>query len=300
MELSNGNGEGGAENGHARIGGPGVPVAPRGLRFAARAWATLEAAARLLGVPEAEVPRPGCDDDVFESFLRRVKLLAAGPFAEAMRSLSSPPPDPRPAASAPEPGPPRPVRERLPMTRQSVTHRFEVGGQEGYLTVGAYPDGRPGEVFLVVSKQGSLVRGFADLAAVMLSVALQHGAPLETLVAHWEHVGFEPAGPTRDPLIPWAASVPDYVGRWLRLAYLRPADAGPVRDVPGPAAADPVAAAPAATGTPPPPTVAGWADPPTPSPTARSGDACPTCGRLMRQTGTCKTCEYCGTNTGCG
>ena len=114
----------------------------------------------------------------------------------------------------------RPIRKRLPDTRTSLTHKFSVGGHEGYIHVGFYEDGSPGEVFLRMSKEGTAVSGLMDSVAVLTSIALQYGVPLESLVNKFSHVRFEPSGFTADPDIPMAKSIIDYVFRWLGIRFL--------------------------------------------------------------------------------
>ena len=114
----------------------------------------------------------------------------------------------------------RPVRKHLPNERQSLTHKFSVAGHEGYITVGFYEDGRPGEVFLRMSKEGSVISGLMDTIATMTSVALQYGMPLESLVEKFSHKRFEPSGYTNNKDIPIAKSIVDYVFRWLGLKFL--------------------------------------------------------------------------------
>ena len=113
----------------------------------------------------------------------------------------------------------RPIRRRLPNERASITHKFSVAGHEGYITVGFYEDGGPGEVFLKMSKEGSVISGLMDTIATMTSISLQYGVPLESLVSKFSHVGFEPAGFTNNQDIPIAKSIIDYVFRWLGLKF---------------------------------------------------------------------------------
>jgi ribonucleoside-diphosphate reductase alpha chain len=110
---------------------------------------------------------------------------------------------------------PIPKRERLPETRQSLTHKFEVGQLEGYITVGFYEDGRPGEVFLKIAKHGSTISGLLDTIAVLTSMALQYGVPVETLARKFEFTRFEPSGWTKNPDLRRVNSVVDYLFRWL-------------------------------------------------------------------------------------
>jgi ribonucleoside-diphosphate reductase alpha chain len=114
----------------------------------------------------------------------------------------------------------RPVRERLPNERTAVTHKFSIQGHEGYVTVGMYEDGRPGEIFIVMSKQGSTISGLMDGFATSTSIALQYGVPLATLCEKFSHVRFEPQGFTGNPDIPIAKSITDYIFRWLALKFL--------------------------------------------------------------------------------
>ena len=111
-------------------------------------------------------------------------------------------------------------QERLPNERPSITHRFRIGKLKCYLTVGLYPDGRPGELFLVANKQGSLTRGLMHCLAVMVSLALQHGVPLAEVVDKLKLVKFDPAGLTGNKDIPMADSVADYIGKWLEKRFL--------------------------------------------------------------------------------
>jgi ribonucleoside-diphosphate reductase alpha chain len=114
----------------------------------------------------------------------------------------------------------RPRRERLPDTRQSVTHKFSIGGHEGYVNVGLYPDGRPGELFITMAKEGSTVGGLMDAFGTAISLSLQYGVPLEVLVNKFSHTRFEPMGYTTNPDIRIATSIVDYIFRWLGLTFL--------------------------------------------------------------------------------
>ena len=110
----------------------------------------------------------------------------------------------------------RPVRRRMPRERQSLTHKFSVGGHEGYITAGEYEDGTLGEVFLTdVGKEGSTIKGLMNAFATAISIGLQYGVPLETLARKFAYVRFEPEGYTGNPEIPFAKSMPDYIMRWL-------------------------------------------------------------------------------------
>ncbi len=113
-------------------------------------------------------------------------------------------------------------RRRLNEERKAVTHKFQVGGYEGYLTVGLYDDGTPGEIFLRMNKEGSLLSSLMDVFATAISISLQYGVPLKVLVAKFAGVHFEPNGPTQNPNIPQARSIMDYIFRWLALKFLTP------------------------------------------------------------------------------
>ncbi len=114
----------------------------------------------------------------------------------------------------------RPVRRKLPAERQAITHKFSIGGHEGYITVGMYDDGQPGEIFLVMAKEGSAISGLMDSFATAISLALQYGVPLRVLIDKFSHVRFEPSGHTGNPGVPYAKSIVDYIFRWLASKFL--------------------------------------------------------------------------------
>ena len=114
----------------------------------------------------------------------------------------------------------RPLRRRLPDTRSAITHKFDVAGHEGYITVGLYEDGTPGEVFITMAKEGSTIGGLMDTIATLVSVSLQYGVPVESLVRKFEHVRYEPSGMTRNSEIPFAKSLTDYIFRWLAMEFI--------------------------------------------------------------------------------
>jgi ribonucleoside-diphosphate reductase alpha chain len=113
-----------------------------------------------------------------------------------------------------------PRRERLPDTRDSKTHKFNVAGHEGYITVGLYPDGRPGELFITMAKEGSTIGGLMDCFGTAVSMSLQYGVPLEVYVSKFSHTRFEPMGHTKNPDIRIAKSIVDYIFRWLGMTFL--------------------------------------------------------------------------------
>jgi ribonucleoside-diphosphate reductase alpha chain len=221
----------------------------------------------------------------------------------------------------------RPLRRRLPDERTALTHKFSVGGHEGYLTVGLYPDGTPGEIFVTMSKEGSVVSGLMDSFATSISLALQYGVPLRTLVDKFMHSRFEPSGFTGNPQIPMAKSIMDYLFRYLALKFLdreERAHVGLLADQQdeydnGSAAAEPSAptaalAAPVTVAA----TVGGAGQPgPTGAPaeggagrgamaaerqvfvTQADAPPCPECGSITTRNGACYRCNNCGTSIGC-
>ena len=116
--------------------------------------------------------------------------------------------------------PPRAVRHRLPEERMSLTHKFSIAGHEGYITVGLYPNGQPGEIFIKMAKEGSTVSGLMDAFATSTSISLQHGVPLKVLCEKFAHTRFEPSGWTGNEQIGYAKSLMDYIFRWLQLRFL--------------------------------------------------------------------------------
>ena len=116
----------------------------------------------------------------------------------------------------------QPVRHKLPDERDAITHKFDIAGHEGYITVGLFEDGSPGEIFLVMAKEGSTISGFADAFAQAVSYALQYGVPLQVLVDKFSHVRFEPSGLTKNPDVRLAKSIVDYIFRWLATKFLSP------------------------------------------------------------------------------
>jgi ribonucleoside-diphosphate reductase alpha chain len=177
----------------------------------------------------------------------------------------------------------RPVRRKLPDERASITHKFTIGGHEGYITVGMFEDGTPGEIFITMAKEGSTISGLMDSFATSISYCLQYGVPLKFLVDKFGHVRFEPSGWTGNQQIPYAKSIPDYIFRWLGAKFLgadyvaneagespalRPTEVSPQEKLPFPAV---VADAP----------------------------LCAECGGMMTRNGSCYKCENCGGTSGC-
>jgi ribonucleoside-diphosphate reductase alpha chain len=189
---------------------------------------------------------------------------------------------------------PHTKRRRLPDERQAITHKFSIAGHEGYVTVGMYEDGTPGEVFIVMAKQGSTVSGLMDAFATGLSIALQHGVPLSTLVEKFNHLRFEPAGFTNNPEIPMAKSVVDYISRWLASKFLTE-DGKPKSLYNGhgngqsAASTAPNVRMPRQSGASITAIVKGQEDAP----------ICYNCGDVMVRNGTCYKCNTCGETSGC-
>lgn len=125
-----------------------------------------------------------------------------------------------PRTVAPENPKPIPARRRLPDERRALTHKFSVVGHEGYLTIGLFEDNTPGEIFLTMAKEGSTISGLMDAFATAISLTLQYGVPLEALVEKFSHMRFEPAGYTKNPEIPIAKSLIDYIFRYMALRFL--------------------------------------------------------------------------------
>jgi ribonucleoside-diphosphate reductase alpha chain len=118
-------------------------------------------------------------------------------------------------------GPPAANRHRLPDERRSaITHHFSIAGHEGYLTVGLYPNGQPGEIFIRMAKEGSTIAGLMECFGTVVSVALQHGVPLRVLVGKLSHTRFEPSGWTGNEELGYAKSIMDYLFRWMELRFL--------------------------------------------------------------------------------
>ena len=210
----------------------------------------------------------------------------------------------------PEVSEPRPVRRRLPDERQSLTHKFDIQGHEGYITVGLYPDGTPGEIFLTMAKEGSTISGLMDAFATQTSLALQYGVPLRVMVNKFSHMRFEPNGFTRNPEIPMAKSLIDYIYRWLASRFLDAEDQEAVgivrREVAPPAeASTEIAKAPEGAASPGARPVAHTGNGHL-APTQRltfvvnaDAPACSECGSITVRSGACYKCMNCGATTGC-
>ena len=196
-----------------------------------------------------------------------------------------------------EPAVAKPRRRRLPMTRKSLTHKFSIAGHEGYITVGMYDDGKPGEMFVKMAKEGTVVSGLMDSLATVTSIALQYGVPLEVLVAKFAHTRFEPSGITPNPEIRFAKSIMDYVGRWLALTFLppekQPTGKGMWHPLENQEDEEGSGGSKKAL-----PSGAGGGEESTFVPQA-DAPVCDKCGSLMIRNGACYKCPNCGETSGC-
>jgi ribonucleoside-diphosphate reductase alpha chain len=229
----------------------------------------------------------------------------------------------------------QPVRKKMPRERESITHKFSIGGHEGYITAGKYEDGTVGEIFLTdIGKEGSTMRGLLNAFATAISLGLQYGVPLETFVRKFSYMRFEPEGMTQNPEIPFAKSMPDYLMRWLASRFIEDTETleelgimtqevrskkeaetaqlglGVPTDTAGPANGNGHSnggngnGEPAAKSSAPVPAASALTETPPVRPAKMQGlelgPACEQCGGMMQRTGSCYTCSSCGNNTGCG
>jgi ribonucleoside-diphosphate reductase alpha chain len=227
-----------------------------------------------------------------------------------------------------------PVRKKMPLERESITHKFNIAGHEGYITAGKYDDGTLGEIFLTdIGKEGSTLRGLLNAFATAISLGLQYGVPLETFVQKFSYMRFEPEGMTRNPEIPFAKSMPDYIMRWLASRFIDDTEVleelgimtqevrnkkeaetsqlglGIATDTAGPANGNGHSnggngGGEAAKASAPVPAASALTETPPVRPAKMQGlelgPACEQCGGMMQRTGSCYTCSSCGNNTGCG
>jgi len=188
----------------------------------------------------------------------------------------------------------RAQRRKLPDERKSITHKFSVGGHEGYIIVGMYAEAAPGEIFIKMAKEGSTLSGFMDGMALSISIGLQYGVPLKALVDKLTNTRFEPSGFTENPSIRYASSVLDYIARWLGGKFLSPEYLKPRAAL---AETELIQPAPSAK----------TADrketesigPRNGSTTTGDAPSCSTCGMLMVPNGSCYKCVNCGSTSGC-
>jgi ribonucleoside-diphosphate reductase alpha chain len=255
-----------------------------------------------LGLKAVAVYRDGCKKS--QPLSTAGSTTALSRKEDAVSRAGAPAPHGHQEEEASLTGPPRAVRHRLPEERASVTHKFEVGGHEGYITVGLYPDGCPGEIFVTMAKEGSTVSGLMDSFSCSISLALQHGVPLKMLCEKFAHTRFEPSGWSKTPEIGYAKSVMDYIFRWLQLRFLtgqqqmlfdtlRPklsgvssqslADMDSSSTAPDRPRTGSVHAADALS------SIVDLGDAPT----------CSFCGSIMTRNGSCYRCMSCGSTSGC-
>jgi ribonucleoside-diphosphate reductase alpha chain len=272
------------------------------------------------------LPNNATVEDIMESYLQAWKLglkavavyrdgcKQSQPLSAAgSKTANSSKDDPRPGAAAPHEeenlnAPPRAVRHKLQEERASITHKFKVGDHEGYITVGLYPNGDPGELFVTMAKEGSTVSGLMDSFALAVSIALQHGVPLKLFCEKFAHTRFEPSGWSGNADIGYAKSIMDYIFRWLQMRFLtgqqqmlfenlrlRPSGVSSqlpeVGDMnssePKPESRSPKLGSLHAADA-----LAGIID---------LGDApsCSFCGSIMTRNGSCYRCGSCGSTSGC-
>jgi ribonucleoside-diphosphate reductase alpha chain len=285
------------------------------------------------------LPETATVGDIAEAYIEGWKggLKALAIYRDGSKTAQALRTDAQDSAEAEEEAVPVPVRRRMPAERESITHKFSIAGQEGYITAGKYEDGQVGEIFLTdIGKEGSTLRGMMNAFATAVSIGLQYGVPLEVLVNKFSYMRFDPEGMTKNPEIPFAKSMPDYIMRWLasrfiddidahedlgiltsevrarkeaQQALFNPDTAGPSNGGSnGPSNGNGSANGEAETKHQPGKTVAAAeamtdTPPVVPAKLSKSlelGPACEQCGGMMQRTGSCYTCTGCGNNTGCG
>ena len=211
------------------------------------------------------LPEDATVEDIEKSYMMAWELGIKAVSIYRHNSKQAQPLDTKSEFSKPSEAPHRPLRRRLPDERQSITHRFEIAGKhKGYICVGLYEDGRPGEIFITLAKGGSTISGLVDSFAQAISYCLQYNVPLESLVNKFSHVRFEPSGFTKNSEIPSADSVVDYIFRWLESKFLKDVEITEKPD------------------------------------DSIDGHPCASCGALMVRSGACFTCPACGETGGCG
>ncbi len=292
------------------------------------------------------MPAESTVEDIADAYKQSWKLgvKALAIYRDGSKTAQALRTDAQEEAAEPEPveaPEPRPYRKRMPRERMSITHKFSIAGHEGYITAGMYEDGSVGEIFLTdIGKEGSTLRGMMNAFATSISLALQYGVPLETLVRKFSYMRFDPEGITGNPEVPFAKSMPDYIMRWLASRFLdadiqeelgiltpevrtrkmqeealmRGDTAAPAGNGGGNGGGSASASA-APTeqsvkvektdGTAQvKPASAAFTDEPPVTPAKLQGldlgPACGQCGGMMQRTGSCYTCSGCGNNTGCG
>jgi ribonucleoside-diphosphate reductase alpha chain len=254
------------------------------------------AISKTINMPEESTP-----DDIMEAYIEgwRLGLKAVAIYRDGCKRsqpLSTSRGDAKPEAESAEL---QPRRRKLPDERRAMTHKFSVNGHEGYITVGLYEDGQPGEIFLVMAKEGSTISGLMDAFATSVSIALQYGVPLQTLVDKFSHTRFEPSGFTNNPEIPIAKSIMDYIFRWLASKFLsregQHAAGVVLRDEPSESENEVTDAESnvLAFGT------SNEGNSKVTFLYQQDAPSCQECGSIMVRNGTCYKCLNCGSTSGC-
>lgn len=225
------------------------------------------------------LPASATVEDVAQTYIESWKLGLKAVAIYRDGSKGAQPLSTGKASAKPAPSP-SPIRRKLPDERPSLTHKFSVAGHEGYVTVGLYPDGTPGEVFISMNKAGSTISGLMDTIAVSVSPGLQYGVPLQFYVDKFSHVRFEPSGWTGNQQLPFAKSVVDYIFRWLGVRFLGQTQATEIADQTKLVATEPS------------PQQSLAFDPTSDAP------LCADCGGIMSRKGTCFYCQQCGSSSG--
>ena len=245
------------------------------------------------------MPTDATPDDIRDAYLEswRLGLKAVAVYRDGCKRsqpLSTSKDEGKAAAVAVEV---KPARRKLPDERHAITHKFSIAGHEGYITVGMYEDGKPGEIFLVMAKEGSTISGLMDAFATSISMALQYGVPLEALVEKFSHVRFEPSGFTKNSEIPYAKSITDYIFRWLASKFLSAEHQEAVGVQPSENSLKPGSAPVAVASDRALPAAGG----PLPGAFRSQTDAppCHYCGSIMTRNGSCYRCANCGSTSGC-
>ncbi len=240
------------------------------------------------------MPTTATVDDIMEAYLEawRLGVKAVAIYRDGCkRTQPLNTARQQPAKAAPAPAEFRPVRRRLPQDCRSLRHKFDIAGHEGYIHVGQYDDGTPGEIFIKIAKEGSTIAGLMDTIGILTSMALQYGVPLEVLVNKFSHVRFEPSGFTKNPDIPIAKSLIDYIFRFLGTRFLTSEQRTDV----GLEATGPVAAEVQPAGEP----TGGQAVGALGFSPQSDAPSCSDCGAIMVRNGSCYKCLNCGATSGC-
>jgi ribonucleoside-diphosphate reductase alpha chain len=254
------------------------------------------------------MPEESTSDDIMQAYIEgwQMGLKAVAIYRDGCkRSQPLSTKKDEPVQAVPVVAERRAVRRKLPDERRAITHKFSINEHEGYLTVGLYEDGQPGEIFLVMAKEGSTISGLMDSLATSISIALQYGVPLQTLVHKFSHTRFEPSGFTKNPEIPIAKSITDYIFRWLASKFLSrddkvaagvilrdeiPAEPPPSVPLLGGGRLEAIAQAVSAEIVGPPKSTFLY---------QQDAPPCHECGAIMVRNGSCYKCLNCGSTSGC-